>query len=139
MKTIKARCISKGYAEGEALVTKERISFWGGTEPKTGEIIEKHHELEGQSFKDKVLVFQSTKGSSGTSLMLQLTKANNTAPLAFVNVEVDALAALGCIFCDFPMVGEPEEDVFQFVETGDWIKVDATNGLIEITKKHERT
>ncbi len=38
---LKGRIISKGVAEGEAITTTQPISFYGGVDPDTGEIIEK--------------------------------------------------------------------------------------------------
>ena len=64
---LKGRCVVPGVAEGEALVTRERISGWGGVDPRNGTIVETRHELRGQSFAGKVLVFQGAKGSSGWS------------------------------------------------------------------------
>ena len=55
--TLHGRKVVGGVAEGEALVTHDTISGWGGVNPMTGTIIETRHELHGQSFKDKVLVF----------------------------------------------------------------------------------
>ena len=52
MEQLKGRIIYKGKAEGEALVTSMPISFYGGVEPTTGVVLEKGHELEGQSIKD---------------------------------------------------------------------------------------
>ena len=59
MKTLelKGRKIVEGIAEGEALVTKDCISFMGTVNPKTGYVIERGHELEGQCMKGKILVF----------------------------------------------------------------------------------
>jgi len=51
------RKVVGGVAEGEALVTRDTISGWGGVNPTTGSVIETRHELRGVSFKDKVLVF----------------------------------------------------------------------------------
>ena len=98
---IKARCISPGVAEGEALVSKSRISFWGGADVMKGIFTERGHELENCSFKDKILVFQSTKGSSGTSGMLKWSKINGVAPRAFINSDLDALAVLSCVAANF--------------------------------------
>ncbi|NQV56226.1 MAG: DUF126 domain-containing protein, partial [Rhodospirillales bacterium] len=53
---LKGRTVVGGIAEGEALVTRETISGWGGIDSMTGTIVETRHELVGQSFKDKVLV-----------------------------------------------------------------------------------
>ncbi|MBO0787314.1 MAG: DUF126 domain-containing protein, partial [Actinobacteria bacterium] len=51
------RGIVPGTAEGEALVSHEPISGWGGIDPATGTIIEPRHELSGQCFTGKILVF----------------------------------------------------------------------------------
>ena len=65
--TLHGRKVVGGYAEGEALVTNDTLSGWGGINPMTGTVIETRHELRGQSFKDKILVFPGAKGSSGWS------------------------------------------------------------------------
>jgi uncharacterized protein len=63
--TIHGRGVVGGRAAAEALVTRETISGWGGINERDGSIIELHHELVGQSFAGKVLVFPGAKGSSG--------------------------------------------------------------------------
>ena len=65
--TLRGRKVVGGVAEGEALVTRQTISGWGGVNAMTGTIIETRHELLGVSFKDKVLVCPGAKGSSGWS------------------------------------------------------------------------
>ncbi len=67
---LKGRKIVEGFAEGEALVTSQPLSFMGSINPKTGYIIEQGHELEGQCLKGKILVFPFSKGSTGGSYML---------------------------------------------------------------------
>ena len=64
---LRGRKVVGGMTEGEALVTRQTISTWGGVNAVKGIITERRHELRGQSFKDKVLVFPSAKGSSGWS------------------------------------------------------------------------
>ena len=59
------RKVVGGCAEGEALVTKDTISGWGGVNPMEGIIVERRHKLRGQSFKGKVLVFPGAKGLVG--------------------------------------------------------------------------
>src|SRR5690606_25772903 len=54
---LRGRCVVPGVAEGEALVTNERISGWGGVDPRNGTVVETRHELRGQSFAGKILVF----------------------------------------------------------------------------------
>ena len=60
------RTIYSGEAVGEALVTSQGISFFGGVDPDTGRIVERGHELEGWCIAGKVLVFPTGKGSGGS-------------------------------------------------------------------------
>jgi predicted aconitase with swiveling domain len=80
-----------------------------------------------------VLVIESTKGSSATPLVIGLARGEGNAPVAFVNV--DALAVLGCVVNEIPMVTELERDPFQIIETGDHVCVDADNGTITVIKR----
>jgi len=129
------RKISGGQAEGEALVAKTRLSFWGGFDPATGMITEKGNPLEGQTLKNKVVVFISTKGSSGTSNMLNLAKRFGAQPAAFINTELDCLAVIGCQIHGIPMLTDLDQDPFSAIKTGDWVKVDADNGIIQVSRK----
>ena len=132
---MKGRGVVKGRAEGEALVADATLSFWGEVDAVTGEIIAVGHPLEGETLKDRVLVIRSTKGSSGTPMILHLAKLEGNAPVAFVNVEVDGLAALGCIVNEIPMMTDLEQNPFDVIETGDRVEVDADAGVIRIVKK----
>lgn len=132
---IKCRGVVKGRAEGEALVAPTTLSFWGEVDPISGRIIASGHPLEGRSLKGKVLVIESTKGSSATPLVIGLARGEGNAPVAFVNVNVDALAVLGCVVNEIPMVTELERDPFQIIETGDHVCVDADNGTITVIKR----
>ena len=81
------RKISPGSAEGGALVSCMGISFYGGIDPETGQVVEKGHALEGQSIGGKVLVFPTGKGSTvGSYTLYRLKKAGN-APAAILNAE----------------------------------------------------
>lgn len=88
------RKVVGGCAEGEALVTKDTISGWGGINPMTGTIIELQHELRGQSFKDKVLVFPGAKGSSGWSAYFHMARMVGAAPKAMIFNVMTTKAAL---------------------------------------------
>ena len=135
---IKCRGLVKGKAKGEALVAPTTLSFWGEVDPIGGRIIGSGHPLEGKSLGGKVLVIESTKGSSGTPLVIGLASREGNAPAAFVNVNVDALAVLGCVVNEIPMVTDLERDPFQIIETGDAVYVDADNGTITVTKPNAR-
>ena len=129
---IRARGVVKGRAAGPALVADATLSFWGEVDPVTGQVIAVGHLLEGQSLKGVVLVIRSTKGSSATPMVLNLAQLEGTAPAAFVNLEVDSLASLGCIVNGIPMVTDLERSPFDLIRTGDEVEVDADAGLLRV-------
>ena len=132
---LRGRKVVGGVAEGEAMVTRETVSGWGGIDPMTGTIIETRHELRGQSFKDKVLVFPGAKGSSGWSAAFHLARLTNSAPIAMIFTEMTTKIALGAVVTHAPSVTDLDQDPFSVIETGDWVKVDGDRGLVEVTKK----
>jgi len=132
---IRGRGVVKGRAEGEALVADATLSFWGEVDPITGTVIAAGHPLEGESLRGKVLVIRSTKGSSGTPMILNLARLEGNAPVAFVNLEVDSLAALGCIVNGIPMITGLEQDPFAVIRTGDRVEVDADLGFLRVTPR----
>jgi predicted aconitase with swiveling domain len=132
--TLHGRKVVGGVAEGEALVTKQTISGWGGINPAEGTIIERRHELRGQSFKDKVLVFPGAKGSSGWSVNFHVARLAGAQPKALIFKEMTTKVALGAVVMHTPAVTDLDGDPFEVIETGDWVKVDADNGIVEVTK-----
>ena len=136
--TLHGRKVVGGSAEGEALVTKETISGWGGVNPTQGTIIETRHELRGVSFKDKVLVFPGAKGSSGWSAVFHMTRLMGTAPKAMIFNEMTAKIALGAVVMRVPSITDLDQDPLAVIETGDWVKVDADRGIVEVRKAAAR-
>ncbi|HVV94294.1 MAG TPA: DUF126 domain-containing protein [Hyphomicrobiales bacterium] len=132
---LRGRKVVPGVAEGEAFVTTDTISGWGGLESATGTIIERRHEARGKSFKDKILVFPGAKGSSGYSHYFHLARVAGAAPKAMLFNKMTAKAALGAVVTRVPAMTELDQDPLQVIETGDWVKVDADNGIVEVTKK----
>jgi hypothetical protein len=132
--TLKGRKVVGGVAEGEALVTRDTISGWGGVHPMTGTIIETRHELHGVGFADKVLVFPGAKGSSGWSSTFHVAKLAGKAPRAMIFNDMTAKAALGAVVMRIPTVTDLDRDPLDLIETGDWVKVDGDAGVVEIRK-----
>jgi predicted aconitase with swiveling domain len=132
---LRGRKVVGGVAEGEALVTKERISGWGGIDPRTGTVIETRHELKGKSFSGKVLVFPGAKGSSGWSSQFHVARLAGAAPLAMVFNEMTTKIALGAVVTHAPSVTDLDQDPLEVIATGDWVRVDGDNGVVEVTKK----
>lgn len=132
---LRGRKVVGGCAEGEALVTKETISGWGGIDPMTGTVIETHHELRGVSFRDRVLIFPGAKGSSGWSNAFHMTRLAGSAPKAMVFNRMNTKIALGAVVTHAPTVTDLDQDPLTVVETGDWVRVDGDRGIVEVTKR----
>jgi len=127
MEQLKGRLISKGNGEGEALVTSQPISFYGGVDPNTGIVIEKGHELQGQNIKGKILVFPQGKGSTVGSYTLYRMKKNGTAPIGMINKECETIVAVGAIISEIPCVDKID---ISKIKTGN--KVAVENGIVKI-------
>ena len=118
---LRGRTIYKGTGEGEALTTIQPISFYGGVDPNTGVVIEKGHELQGQSVKGKVLVFPTGKGSTVGSYTLYRMKKNRTAPAGIVNKECETVVAVGAIISEIPCVDSVD---ISRIKTGDTVRIE---------------
>jgi predicted aconitase with swiveling domain len=124
---LKGRTIYQGKAEGEAMVTSQGISFFGGVDPETGIVVERGHELEGQSIAGKVLVFPQGKGSTVGSYTLYRLKHNGIAPAAIINAECETITAVGCIIAEIPCVDQIK---IIKIKTGDKIVVDCNTAVV---------
>jgi hypothetical protein len=127
MEQLKGRIIYKGKARGEALVTTQPISFYGGVDPNTGVVIEKGHELQGQSVKDKMLVFPTGKGSTVGSYTLYRMKKNGTAPKGMINKECETVVAVGVIISEIPCVDKID---ISKIKTGSKIQIENDSVIV---------
>ncbi len=123
------RTIYQGIAEGKALVTTQGISFFGGVDPDTGIVVERGHQLEGQSITGKVLVFPTGKGSTVGSYTLYRLKHNGLAPAAIINAECETITAVGCIIAEIPCI---DQIAIGEIESG---KITRVNGELATLKQ----
>ncbi len=122
------RAIFEGRVEGEALVSSSPMSFFGGVDPKSGEVVERGHELQGKSIKGKVLVFPNGKGSTvGSYVMYRLAKSG-AAPLAIVNSKCETIVAVGAIISEIPCVDMVD---IGKIRTGARVRVDGDSVTLE--------
>ncbi|MDD1764060.1 MAG: DUF126 domain-containing protein [Methanobacteriaceae archaeon] len=132
---IKCRRISRGKVKGQVIITKEPLSFLGGVDPTTGQVIDQGHELYQQNLKDKILVIPSGKGSTvGSYVIYQMVK-NRTAPKGILALEAEPIIATGAIMAGLPMVDHPEVDILGILKNGDFVELDADSEIIKIIKK----
>jgi len=126
-----------GSANGLALVSNEPLSFWGGYDWKTGEIIDRRHPLSGMNAKGKILAIPFTRGSSTTTAVLLEAIRAGTAPNAIITTATDFFFALASIVADelyktpLPLVAISESD-FASLQTGQQIEINET-GSVTIT------
>lgn len=116
------------------IISHDPLSFLGGVDPQTGNVIDREHELYQQNISGKILVMPSGKGSTvGSYVIFQMAK-NKTAPLAIIALEAEPIIATGAIMASIPMVDQPEEDIFKILKEKDIVEVDADSGIIKIKK-----
>jgi len=132
--TLKCHKIVGGYGEGEALISHEPICFYL-TDPKTGIIREKGHELEGKTVANKVLVFPSGKASSVVQIdgLFKLA-SNKIAPRAMIVKDVETVLIVSAVIANVPLVDRLEEDLFKAIRMGDFVKVDADGRKVTVIK-----
>jgi predicted aconitase with swiveling domain len=101
---LEGRVIFAGKGEGAALVSRTPLSFYGGVDPRSGVVVERDHELRGQSVKGTVLVFPSGKGSTVGSYVLYRLKKEGAAPAAIINEKCETIVAVGAIISEIPCI-----------------------------------
>jgi len=125
-----------GEAVGRALVADCPLSLWGGLNPETGEVIDRHHPLSGQSIAGRVLSIPTGRGScSASGVLLEAIRAG-TGPAAIVLSRPDPIIALGAILGEelyglvVPVVVLPEADRAR-ISTGDTVGI-TIDAVVEV-------
>jgi predicted aconitase with swiveling domain len=140
---IRGKPLVAGEARGEALVSEEPLSFWGGYDQRTGEIIDRRHPLSGQIAAGRVLALPFSRGSSTTTAVLLEAVRAGTAPVAILTTGIDSFFALASIIADemygkpIPIVALAKSD-FACLQTGYWLEV-RENGTICMEKPNPDT
>jgi len=131
-----------GTAEGEALVSKNALSYIfdvGGIwdEPMSAKVTNKQEmpDWYGEDLAGKVLVFPTGRGGIFSTAMLMGLAKKGLGPKAMINIKTHPVFAYASIVLDIPTVDGLDKNPCEVIETGDWVKVDAQKGLVEVTKK----
>ncbi len=112
-----------GEATGRLLVSHEPLSFWGGYDAQTGEIIDRTHPLRGHTAAGAVLAIPGTRGSSTTTAVLLESVRQGTAPAGLLTRGTDSFLALASIVAEelygkgFPVVAL-DDDAFDRLVSG---------------------
>jgi hypothetical protein len=132
--TLQGQVIIDGEVTGEALVSNEPLSFWGGYDYQTGLIIDQRHPLAGQRAAGRILALPFTRGSSTTTAVLLEAVKAGTAPAAILTTNPDSFFALASIVADemyqqpIPLIALSTAD-FERLRTGQMITVQAGGKL----------
>lgn len=131
---IKGRSISKGVVSGEALISKQRISFLGAVDPTTGIIVDKSLDIYGKEIANRILIFPGGKGSTVGSYVIYQLKKQGKSPCAMINRRADTIVAVGAIIADIPVIDSLEIDPIEgeLIRDGEEVLVNATEGHIEL-------
>lgn len=120
---LQGRGISRGEVEGNVVKVKERVSFLGDVDPKSGQVFEE------KNLSDAIFVFPGGKGSTVGSYVLYQLKKNGKAPLGMVNRNSETIVASGAIISDIPLVDKIDLDL---LEEGDEVRLDGKKGEVEL-------
>jgi len=133
---IQGRVLVAGAVEGAALASTEPLSFWGGYDQTSGEIIDRRHPLSGCIAVDKILALPASRGSSTTAAVLLEAVRRGTAPAAIITDGTDTFLTLAAIVADemyqrtFTVVSvDPEE--FERLLSAERLRI-AVDGSIEV-------
>jgi hypothetical protein len=128
---LRGRRVMGGTTEGEALVSADPVSFYGGVDPETGCVTEPGHCCCGENISGRVFVFPTGKGSTVGSYVIYRMKKLGTAPAAIVNVETEAIIATGCVISDIPLVDKLDGNPLEAITTGMRVRVNGDDGTVE--------
>ncbi|HET7094359.1 MAG TPA: DUF126 domain-containing protein [Thermomicrobiales bacterium] len=138
VRQIQGVALVAGSGEGAALVTETPLSFWGGVDPDSGEVIDRRHPWSGQSVASRVLAMPHGRGSCSASGVLLEAAANGVGPAAIIVSRVDPVVGLGAILADellgrvVPVVLVDDADR-RSIQDGDAVSV-APDGLVRIER-----
>ena len=131
---LKGRKVIGGVAEGEALVSKKPLMGFGNINIPGGFTVERNHPLFEVPFKGKVLVFPEPRGSGGF-VGYGITAKFGKNPAAFLYRRGNNLTVFAAMNMKVPTVTDFDRDPLEVIETGDFVRVDGDNGVVEVFKK----
>ena len=129
---VKARLvIFDGECRAETLVLDEPLSFWGGLDPQTGQIIDERHPQQGATVTGRILMLPGTRGSTSSSgalcesLRLGTGPAGILLPAPNVTILTAVTVAEELYQCSIPVL---------IVEQSEWNKLSLTKEIQIILK-----
>ncbi|GIZ44849.1 hypothetical protein CKM354_000803500 [Cercospora kikuchii] len=128
---------------GVLLFSPVPLSFWGGTDPSTGKVVDAHHDLCGINLKGAILAIPGSRGScTGSTVILEML-LNSTAPKALIFREREDIVTAGVIVArelfgrELPVVITNDEKDFERLKGMDGKFVNIRNGFITARRNGE--
>lgn len=124
--------------QGEALVAKDNFSARYDLDRIKGIFSRPTHALAGQSYKDRILVFNTAKGGVASAWMLHEMKARGIAPGAILFNAANTILAQGAALAGMAMCDRfVDGDVTELIATGDHVAVFPEEGRVVVTKRRD--
>jgi len=118
---------------GEALVANDNFSARYDLDRIKGVFSRPQHKLAGQSYRDKVLVLNTSKGGVASAWMLHEMKSRGITPKAILFNDANTILAQGAALADLTMCDRFEDgDVTTLIKTGQVVEVDPEAGTVTI-------
>jgi predicted aconitase with swiveling domain len=92
---IRARVLSPADVQGPVLALGEPLSFLGGFDPRTGEIIDVHHPQRGKRLGGVILLMEESRGSGSAPGAIAEAIRLGTAPFAIILTKDDVNLSIG--------------------------------------------
>lgn len=119
----------EGRIEGEVLVTRMKISFFGDIDQKTGKVVGGDLDIKGETIEGKIFVFSEGRGSTvGSNVLYGLAK-KGLSPILIATERAELITISGAIYGEIPMISNLPKAAFQFLKTGNWARADIMDGI----------
>lgn len=135
---IKGHTINPGKVEGQAVVTRGFFQFDYDIDPQTGAYVGSDSAIKGVSLTDKIFIFQGGRGTSFAPARGYSLSKKGVAPRGLICPEADTVTGLYAITADIPMVDKLNKDPLELIKTGDYVKLDATSGVVEVSQRRQQ-
>lgn len=130
------RVLVAGRAAGRLLVLEAPLSFWGGVDARSGEVIDVHHPQRGECIADTVLVLPATRGSTAAPGALLELLERGRGPAAIVTASPDPVALVAVLAAEFaglqpvPVALAGQARAASTWRRGQW-RLDSGRGVLE--------
>ncbi len=121
--------------EGEVLVSHHAFNARYDMDRRRGVFSRPAHDLYGQSYAGKILVFTTAKGGVATSWALNDLRGKGIAPLGMVFQAANPIVCQGAVFAGLPILHRLQPDPVETLRAGDWVRLKPAEGLVEVLRR----